>query len=210
METPPSIAPACIEWAVASRPAPGEVLSGDNHLVVVSPGGALAAVVDGLGHGTDAAAAARIAVDTLAAHAGKPVIALVEQCHHALKVTRGAVMTVVSFDFDQSTVAALGIGNVEAVLVRADRMADPPCEFVLLRGGIVGDQLPAMQANLFPVQPGDVLILATDGIREGFWEQVNGDEPTAQMVNHIFDRSLRGTDDALVLAIRYLGKPKEA
>lgn len=207
MNTPPPIGRPCIEWDVVSRVSPGEAISGDLHLVMLFPGGALAAVVDGLGHGDEAATAARTAIDTLATHAGKPVIPLVQRCHEALKITRGAVMTVVSFNFNESTVTALGIGNVETVLLRANRAATPSRELVLLRGGIVGDQLPALHASHFFVEPGDVLIFATDGIREGFWEQVNVDESMRQLVNRILKQNLRGADDALVLAVRYLGKP---
>lgn len=198
-----------IEWAVASCASPGETTSGDLHLVTTFPGGALAAVVDGLGHGAEATAAAQAALDVLAAHVGEPVIPLVERCHAALKTTRGAVMTVVSFNFDEDTMSAVGIGNVETVLMHADKAAVPRCESVLQRGGIVGDQLPAMRACVFPVQPYDVLLFATDGIHEGFWERVNAADPLPRLVNQILEQSFRGSDDALVLAIRYLGKPAD-
>lgn len=197
----------CIEWAVASQASPGEMLSGDLHLVATFPDGAMAAVVDGLGHGREAGIAAKAAVDVLAAQASESLIPLVMRCHQALKKTRGAVMTLVSFNAEDDTVTALGIGNVEAVLLRANRDARPSHEMVLLRGGIVGDQLPALHASLFPVYPGDVLILATDGLREDFWVQANTDDSLSQIADRILARSSRGTDDALVLVIRYLGKP---
>lgn len=165
----------------------------------------MAAVVDGLGHGREAGMAAKAAIDVLAAQASESLIPLVRRCHQALKNTRGAVMTLVSFNAEDDTVTALGIGNVEAVLMRADRTARPAHETVLLRGGIVGDQLPALHASLFPVHVGDVLILATDGIRGDFWTQVNVADPLRQLVDRILARSCRGTDDALVLAIRYRG-----
>ena len=60
----------------------------------------------------------------------------------------------------------LGVGNVEGVLIRADTRATPAAESVLLRGGVVGYQLPALQASVVPVSRGDLLILATDGIRK--------------------------------------------
>lgn len=197
----------CIEWAVASQATPGQSLSGDRDLVATFPDGAMAAVVDGLGHGSEASIAAKTAVDVLAAQANESLIPLVRRCHQALKSTRGAVMTLVSFSALDGTVTALGIGNVETVLLRADRAAKPPQEIVLLRGGIVGDQLPALHASLFQVHPGDVVILATDGIREDFWEQLNVADPPQQLADRILARSCRGTDDALVLVIRYRGMP---
>src|SRR5438132_6905050 len=58
-------APALIEWGVASLALPGEAESGDRHLVKPVGTGVLVAVVDGLGHGAEAASAAKAAVAAL-------------------------------------------------------------------------------------------------------------------------------------------------
>ena len=60
MSTLPLHPTPCIEWAVATQPLPGPSVSGDLHLVEPFAHGALVAVVDGLGHGDEATAAARI------------------------------------------------------------------------------------------------------------------------------------------------------
>ncbi len=57
--------PPLIEWGVAAQPLEGEAESGDLHVVQRFPKGVLVAAVDGLGHGPEAAAAARSAVATL-------------------------------------------------------------------------------------------------------------------------------------------------
>jgi len=54
---------------VASRPLPGEVVCGDRHLIKPTTDGVLAAVVDGLGHGDEATAAAKTAIAVLESHA---------------------------------------------------------------------------------------------------------------------------------------------
>src|SRR4051812_5617932 len=117
MSSNPHRGTRCVEWAVASQATPGQSLSGDRDLVATFPDGAMAAVVDGLGHGSEASIAATMAVDVLAAQATEALIPLVRRCHQALKATRGAVMTLVSFNALDDTVTALGIGNVEAVLL---------------------------------------------------------------------------------------------
>src|SRR6266851_1958424 len=66
-----------IEWAVAEVARAGQTESGDRYLVTTTPDGALVAVVDGLGHGADAADAAKVAVRSLERHAHQPVIPLV-------------------------------------------------------------------------------------------------------------------------------------
>ena len=87
-----------IEWGVASSTMRGQSQSGDQHLVQPYTNGLLVAVVDGLGHGEQAAAAADLAVATLINHAHESVIALLKRCHDALRNTRGVVMTLASFN----------------------------------------------------------------------------------------------------------------
>jgi phosphoserine phosphatase RsbX len=66
-----------VEYGVAMQAHPGELVTGDAYLVRQVPHGVLVAVVDGLGHGQEAAMAANIAVTTLAAYAHEDVVALV-------------------------------------------------------------------------------------------------------------------------------------
>src|SRR6266446_6982819 len=87
------ISTSLIAWGVASRPLPGEIVCGDLHLIKPTRGGVLLAVVDGLGHGDAARAAAKTAVAVLESHAEEPLSALVNRGHEALTKTRGVVMT---------------------------------------------------------------------------------------------------------------------
>ena len=191
-----------IEWSVVSRALPGQSVSGDLHVVTPCADGVLIAVVDGLGHGDEATAAARIATAVLEQHAGEPVIALVQHCHRALQRTRGVVMTVVALNTREQTLSALGIGNVETVLQRADARARPQRESVLLRGGVVGYQLPQLQESVIPVTPGDVVVFGTDGVREDFSELINPADSPARIAERIMEKKFRGTDDGLVLACK--------
>src|SRR5262245_2765968 len=54
-----------LECGIAGSTLPGQRISGDHYLVAPFPGGALVAVVDGVGHGNEASIAARTAVNTL-------------------------------------------------------------------------------------------------------------------------------------------------
>jgi serine phosphatase RsbU (regulator of sigma subunit) len=198
-----------LDWHVAARPIGGQTVSGDLHSVKPFAGGVLLAVVDGVGHGDEATAAASAAVAILEAHAHEAIIALVKRCHEALKRTRGVVMTVARLDAAEQTITWLGVGNVEGRLLRADGAATPPSESVLLRGGLVGLQLPALQAGVMPVAPGDLLVLATDGIHSRFEACLNAGETPRQIAEGILRRHFKGTDDALVLVARYLGSRHE-
>ena len=179
--------------------------SGDQQLVVLLPEGALLALVDGLGHGPEAALAAREAVSILEAHAAAPVLELVMLCHEGLRKTRGAVMTVASIDARSGTMDWCGVGNVEGLLFRARRLPGRGTEAVPTRGGVVGYRLPQLRVNTLELLPGDLLVLATDGIQSGFSEAVDPENEPQSVADAVLARCGRGTDDALVLVARYRG-----
>ena len=201
--------PPLIDWGVAARPLEGQAVSGDLHLVKPLDHGVLLAVVDGVGHGDEAVAAARAAVAILEQFAGESIISLVNRCHRALTKTRGVVMTVAALSELEQTVSWLGVGNVEGRLLRSDSRAAPSSESVLLRSGLVGYQLPALHASVIPLTPGDLLIFATDGIRAAFADGMNWSDAPRQVAARILSQHFKGTDDGLVLVARYLGRPHE-
>jgi serine/threonine protein phosphatase PrpC len=196
-----------MDWAVAGMALPGEVRSGDLHVVSEFAGGALVAVVDGLGHGDEAAEAASMAVTTLEEHAEEPVEALVRRCNEELRGTRGVAMSVVSLNATGRTMSCLGVGNVECVLIRGRGDAAPARESVMLRGGVVGYSLPPLRASVFPYSRGDTLIFATDGVRPGFVVGLSWSERPQQAADRILADFGKGNDDALVLVARVLGDP---
>jgi phosphoserine phosphatase RsbX len=195
----------CIEWGVATRALAGQAVSGDQYLVKPLVNGVLVAVIDGLGHGEEAAAAANLAVTGLARAAQESVLTLVRRCHEGLKATRGVVMSLASFTVPDSTLTWLGVGNVEGLLLRADVHHRPVCEAIPLRGGVVGYQLPALHASVLPIRRGDTLVLATDGIRDGFAEGLPLRDPPQQVADRILAQFGKDTDDALVLVARFIG-----
>src|SRR6266481_1588303 len=198
-----------IAWGVASRALPGQVVSGDLHLIKPITDGVLAAVVDGLGHGDEALTAAKTAIAALESHAEEPLAALVKHCHAALTQTRGVVMTVATLRSLEDTLGWLGVGNVEAILLRADRQAKVPSDRVLLRSGLVGYRLPYLRASTLPLAPDDLLIFATDGLDAGFAEGVARSDSPQRLADSILERHFKGHDDALVLVVRYLGARHE-
>ncbi|MGH9406735.1 MAG: SpoIIE family protein phosphatase [Terriglobia bacterium] len=191
-----------LEYGVAARTHPDESKSGDSYLVSPFRRGVLVAVLDGLGHGVEAAEAARIALDTLAEHASESPISLVRRCHANLPGTRGVVMSLASFDSAEDTVMWLGVGNVEGWLMRGAGKAAPNRESLLLRGGVVGGQLPELRASVLPVSRGDTLVFATDGVTIDFADGLHGETPQSS-ADLIMDAYRKGNDDALVLVARY-------
>lgn len=194
-----------LHWGVATLALAGQRESGDLHLVRAVEGGACVAVVDGLGHGEEAAAAAKTAVATVERFAHEPPLAVLQRCHEALIGTRGVVMSLATFDASRGTMTWLGVGNVEGVLQHADWSERSARVSLVTRGGILGGDLPVVQAAIVPVARGDTLVFATDGVRQEFVADISLREPPQRLADQILARFGKGTDDALVLVARYLG-----
>ncbi|MDQ5985349.1 MAG: Phosphoserine phosphatase RsbX [Syntrophus sp. SKADARSKE-3] len=196
-----------MDWSVAALPLAGQERSGDAYAVKAWDKKIMIAVVDGLGHGEQAANAALIAVDTLIKYAPEMdnVIPLVRQCHEALLRSRGVVLSIALFDTENNTMTWMGIGNVDGFLFHADPQANPDRVSIVLRGGVVGYQLPSLRSSTIHVTRGDLLIFFTDGIRSGFEKDVNPGDPPQRIADMIIMNYIRKTDDALVLVARYIG-----
>jgi len=192
-----------LEWGWAGRALEGDV-SGDLHVVAPFPGGALVALIDGLGHGPEAADAARAAASVLQNFASDLLPVLIQRCHEELHRTRGVVMTLASVRADASSLDWIGIGNVEGVLLRR-RGARRRDDAIVLRGGVVGYQLPPLRARAVPVSRGDTLILTTDGVRSGFATSLAIDDAPQEIAESILARHAKGSDDAHVVVARYIG-----
>jgi negative regulator of sigma-B (phosphoserine phosphatase) len=194
-----------LTWAVAEAPFPNERESGDRCVVQQSANGILIAVVDGSGHGAEAAAVAQIAASTLEAHAWESPIALLLRCHDELKGTRGAVMTLAFIHLRDRTLTWIGVGNVEAVLVHETGDAPTRPDRALLRNGVIGYRLPTLRAEVLPLKPRDTLVMVTDGIKPDFDGGLKLSGDPQRIADRILARHHNGVDDAMVVVARYLG-----
>jgi negative regulator of sigma-B (phosphoserine phosphatase) len=182
----------------------GETVSGDASLVECKSSHALIAAVDGGGHGAQAAVASRLVLEVLTRDPNESMISLVRRCHRRLRGSRGAVMSMASFDANARTMTWLGVGNVEGVLVRAHTQPVLERESLLLTPGTLGYQLPSPRIAVLPVREGDTLIFATDGIHTSFLEDVSPDEDPQAQAERICRKFNSGADDSLVLVVRYM------
>ena len=194
-----------VEWAVAARPLHGDV-SGDGYWIALTADDAWVAVIDGLGHGPEAEEATLTAKRALEQTPRDDLPALVKRCHHALRRTRGVAISLAHLSGTDQTMRWLGVGNVEAILIRASAAAEPAKEHLLMRPGVVGYELPQLRTATLSIQPGDHLLLATDGISTGFDVQLVRYENPKQNADRILAQSGKANDDALVLVLRYLGR----
>lgn len=194
-----------IDTAFATLPLPGQTESGDLCLIKRVGKGTLIAVVDGLGHGEEAASAAHAAVGSLDRYSRESLVDLVRRCHESLVGLRGVVLGLAYLDPQAATMTWLGVGNVEGRLLRAPTSAGARIESLLLRGGVVGAHLPPLASEVVPIRWGDTLILATDGVRSDFLHAPLPHREPQALADYILARWGTQTDDALVLVVRYLG-----
>jgi phosphoserine phosphatase RsbX len=196
-----------VTWGVASVPVHGQTVSGDQRVVKILPDGCLIAVIDGLGHGYAAAYASEKAVTILEEYGHESPIPLLRRCHDGLRETRGVTISLAKICAADEIMTWLGVGNVEGVLIRTDRSLQPSHESVLTRGGVIGYQLPQLQASVTPISKGDLLIFATDGIENDFSEDVRIHDSPQRIADNICTRYNKKIDDALVLVARFNGVP---
>jgi serine phosphatase RsbU (regulator of sigma subunit) len=182
--------------AVAARPYPGETVSGDAWQIDWHQSVCRIALIDGLGHGSQAAAAALTAVAALAAEPALDPVDAVHCCHDALAGTRGAALLVASIDVSRGQLIVAGAGNVEARLCQ-----DGGAKHLMTDRGIVGSVLPRVRPVEMALAPTWLLLLHTDGIKRRFDPQplleaaADGDG----LAQAVLAEWARATDDATVL-----------
>jgi serine phosphatase RsbU (regulator of sigma subunit) len=190
---------SALHYETATSTLPGNARSGDLEVVYLHAGGALLAVIDGVGHGDSAALAADHARRAIESHRLDPPATILRRCHEALRGTRGVVMSIAAVDFERGMLSWLGVGNVRGVLHRSGSAAQSRGEELLLRPGLVGAQLPILQPTLTPLGRGDTLIFATDGVRSDFVDMLIPFAKPRTLAPRILAQFGRSTDDALVL-----------
>jgi negative regulator of sigma-B (phosphoserine phosphatase) len=194
---------ACLDWAVSGRPLPGEELSADLAACMPVGDGALLAAIDGLGHGAEAAEAAEIARDTIAAHSSEPLASLLRLCHVGLAGTRGAAITLARVQCGAGMLHWVGVGNVQAYLVRRTEWGHGSmAASALLFGGTVGYRLPPIRDSVVELRPNDLVIMATDGLSQHFVSEIAIGQPVDRIASTILEGHARATDDALVAVAR--------
>jgi hypothetical protein len=164
-------------------------------------GGGLLAIIDGLGHGAEAARAAQAALQVLAAQPGLPLPQLLALLDAQLAGLRGAAVGLLRVR--PGALEHAGIGNTRAMRLRAGQLARLGSQ-----NGIVGGGLPQpVQINQLDLQASDWLLLFTDGLDEMLQLPVllpEWSRDPATLCTHLLRQWRSGRDDAGVLVLQVL------
>jgi len=155
----PASVPAPLVAGV-SIPAPREVQCGDAWAVWSAGELTSVFVTDGLGHGTEAAAASSAAVAAFLRHAERSAEDVISAVHDALKSTRGAAVAVAEMDHRRGTINYCGLGNISALVVRPDASE----QHLVSVSGIAGHVARRLQTFTYAWLPGSRLVIHSDGI----------------------------------------------
>ncbi|MGH2968479.1 MAG: SpoIIE family protein phosphatase, partial [Solirubrobacteraceae bacterium] len=145
------------------------------------------------------------AAEVIRRHRSEPAAELLRRCHTALHRTRGVVMTLAWFDLERHELSWAGVGNVEARLVRGAAAFGDRHDSALVMGGVVGYNLPTVRPTMTDLLPGDAVAFATDGIESDYAASLSAGLPAQRLAERIFERHVKGTDDALAVVVRYVG-----
>ncbi|MDQ2668658.1 MAG: anti-sigma regulatory factor [Gemmatimonadota bacterium] len=144
---------------VVCVPMRGEVECGDHWEVVASRERLTVMLVDGLGHGPEAAVAAASATRTFRAQADRSHEAIFSALDAGMHGTRGAALSVVTVEAPPAAVTFTGVGNVDARLT-----GGRATQYLVPQNGIVGHGMPPLRSTRASWSPGGHLVMHSDGI----------------------------------------------
>jgi anti-sigma regulatory factor (Ser/Thr protein kinase) len=189
-----------IELGVVAIPATGEEVCGDAWATIERDGRIFVLLVDGLGHGEQAALAAAEAVRVFCAHRAEELAPIVESIHAALRSTRGAALAIARVDPGAHQVHYVGVGNISGVI--RDRRTGSTSSMVS-QNGTVGYTVRKVQTFEYSWNDDSVLVMHSDGLAT-HWD-VDRYPGLLQMHPSLIAGVLyrdfrRGRDDVTVLA----------
>ena len=189
---------AQLDVASTIRPMPGESVGGD--AVVVRHGArVMLAIVDVLGHGPEAHALTKTICEYLANADCSDIAVTLKGLHKHLQGTRGAAAGLCVVDARTGQLEYAGIGNtairrfgsVETRLVSQD--------------GVLGQNMRTPHQQSLQLEPGDLVLLYTDGISDRFSAEdypAMGLHSMEEVSRNVVQRFGKSHDDAACIALR--------
>ncbi len=141
-------------------PYPGERFCGDAWSYDQSDERTIVLIVDGLGHGRDAAVAADEAVAVFQANLHRGPGEILSYINDALKKTRGAVAGIVRIDHAASSLTYAAVGNTAASIISKQGSRS-----LVSHSGTLGVASPRMQEFQMDWPKDGVLIMHSDGLQ---------------------------------------------
>jgi len=195
----PSSLPS-FETGAICLPKRGEEVSGDAWATKIMPQRSLFLVADGLGHGPSAAQASAEAVRSFIQNCDRPLPAIFEAAHDALRSTRGAALAIAEVNPEQEALRFVGVGNISG-----DILSFSGNHSLMSHNGTVGHEVRKIQEFTHAWPSDGLLILHSDGLgtqwRLDRYPGLRQKHPS--LIASVLYRDFnRGRDDVTVLVAR--------
>ncbi len=192
-----------VALGLCARPVRGESACGDACDAVVWSRGSLLAIADGLGHGPQAALAARTFMACVREAAELELDQIFARAHRELLKTRGAVAAIARFERGRDEAWVAGLGNINIAVIRSGRSSP---ERPVLVPGVVGSAFRAVRPQPVRFGAGDIMVMHTDGVRQRFdagpLTQMSAQQVAERMVR---DHGKDSDDAGCAVAVGVLG-----
>jgi anti-sigma regulatory factor (Ser/Thr protein kinase) len=140
-------------------PISGETACGDNMAWDLNSDRCIVLVVDGLGHGPQAAEAADEAVRIFRAHSQEAPASIISRLHDALKKTRGAAAAIAEIRPQSGTLIYAGVGNISGSI-----LSNTLSRSLVSHNGTLGHVMARVQEFKVEWPRDGILIMHSDGL----------------------------------------------
>jgi anti-sigma regulatory factor (Ser/Thr protein kinase) len=192
--------PPNTDIGLVAVPYPGETVSGDKWAFGAGSRGHTLFVVDGSGHGPDAARAAETATKIFDAYGSEDCVPLVERIHRGLAPTRGAALAVARIDAAEKLIRFVGIGNITGALLTGVESRQ-----MVSHNGTAGHIAPRIREFVYPFSGMPCIIMHSDGLsnrwRLADYPGLAAAHPSL-IAAMLFRDFRRGRDDATIAVMR--------
>lgn len=180
---------------------PGETTSGDGMIYKQSDKQFKLMLADGLGHGPEANKAVKEAAAAFKICPDYSPADTLRFIHSMIKKTRGAVISILGFDFGTKIWTSAGVGNIAVRLNGAATFRNQ-----MSYNGIVGHNIPnTMNDQSYPLEQYNQVILCSDGIKTRWdlskYPMITKYDGTV-LAAALYKDQARRTDDMSVIVVK--------
>jgi anti-sigma regulatory factor (Ser/Thr protein kinase) len=188
-----------LSFAQQVRPHPLEIYSGDITVVLPFDRALLFGIIDVSGHGYEAHRLARRLAAEIESRPSLDLEATLRALHSKASGTRGAAVCLAIVDRARRRLQFAGVGNVHIRCFGSHHWRG------VSRDGIVGERLPTILPQSIQLEPGDLTVMASDGVSESTpIAELRKNSPLSaeRIAQCVISQAGKNTDDASCIVVK--------
>ncbi|MBN9246987.1 MAG: ATP-binding protein [Hyphomicrobium sp.] len=190
-------------WGAVSVPMPGETVCGDAWAIRSDSTSRTVMVVDGLGHGPDAAKVATEAIRLFDKYWRSGPAETLKSLHAGLRATRGGAVAIARIEPVSKRVVYAGVGNIVGVIAAGNGQI----KRMLSYNGTIGHNARHFQEIVYPIEDtaSAEIILHSDGLSSSWsFDTYPGliTQHPAMLAAVLYRDFARGRDDATIVVTK--------